>query len=254
MASLSIHAWSSEIAEQLYTIEDTRKGAVLICDEPPLMRNGSTANSAARPYNAKNGCRRTTLIYTRHSTPKVHSRPLVNPPRTCARFTRHIRNTCTWRAIASLRPSKLTTVPQPPTEAINTQMSALSVEARKRAEKDSAKKAAKATAAATREAEKRETSKVIIKRVERQKRKYVTVVSGLEAHGHDLKKVAKDFGKKFACGSSVTKAAGGLGEEITVQGDLQADIEEYVLEVFTEIPEDNVECTEDKKKKAAGPV
>ncbi len=37
---------------------------------------------------------------------------------------------------------------------------------------------------------------VYIKRVERNKRKFVTAVSGLEAHGMDLKKVAKDFGKK----------------------------------------------------------
>lgn len=37
---------------------------------------------------------------------------------------------------------------------------------------------------------------VYIKRVERNKRKYVTAVSGLEAHGMELKKVAKEFGKK----------------------------------------------------------
>ena len=37
---------------------------------------------------------------------------------------------------------------------------------------------------------------VYIKRVERNKRKFVTAVSGLEAHGMDLKKVAKEFGKK----------------------------------------------------------
>ena len=51
------------------------------------------------------------------------------------------------------------------------------------------------------------SSKVLVKRIERNKRKYVTAVSGLEAHGLDLKKVAKDFGKKFATGSSVTKVS-----------------------------------------------
>lgn len=51
------------------------------------------------------------------------------------------------------------------------------------------------------------SSKVLVKRIERNKRKYVTAVSGLEAHGLDLKKVAKDFGKKFAAGSSVTKVS-----------------------------------------------
>lgn len=40
---------------------------------------------------------------------------------------------------------------------------------------------------------------VYIKRVERNKRKYVTAVSGLEQHGMDLKKVAKEWGKKCMC-------------------------------------------------------
>jgi len=73
----------------------------------------------------------------------------------------------------------------------------------------------------------------------------------LEAFGLDLKKVAKEFGKKFATGSSVTKVPGG-GEEITVQGDVAVDIEEYLLETYKEVPEDNVEIVEDKKKKSAG--
>lgn len=73
-------------------------------------------------------------------------------------------------------------------------------------------------------------------------------MQGLEAFGLDIKKVAKDFGKKFATGSSVTKVPGG-GEEITVQGDLSDDIYDYLTETYSAIPEDNVECIEDKKKK-----
>lgn len=76
----------------------------------------------------------------------------------------------------------------------------------------------------------------------------MTAVQGLEAFGLDIKKVAKDFGKKFATGSSVTKIPGG-GEEITVQGDLSDDIFDYLTETYKGIPEDNVECIEDKKKK-----
>jgi density-regulated protein DRP1 len=71
----------------------------------------------------------------------------------------------------------------------------------------------------------------------------------LEAFGLDIKKVAKDFGKKFATGSSVTKIPGG-GEEITVQGDLSDDILEFMVEKY-EVPEDNCELVEDKKKKKA---
>ncbi|KAF2013154.1 RNA binding protein-like protein Tma22 [Aaosphaeria arxii CBS 175.79] len=136
-------------------------------------------------------------------------------------------------------------------EAIEQNLSTLSLEAQKRAEKDSQKKAAKAAASEARAQEQRDNSKVLIKRIERNKRKYVTAVQGLEAFGLDIKKVAKDFGKKFATGSSVTKIPGG-GEEITVQGDLSDDIYDYVVETYKDIPEDNVECIEDKKKKAAG--
>lgn len=94
---------------------------------------------------------------------------------------------------------------------------------------------------------------MLIKRVERNKRKYVTAVSGLEAHGLDLKKVAKEWGKKFATGASVTKVAGGSGsgEEVVVQGDNSDEIWEWVVEVGG-VPEGNVECVEDKKKKGGG--
>ncbi|KAJ4989258.1 translation machinery-associated protein 22 [Stagonosporopsis vannaccii] len=132
-------------------------------------------------------------------------------------------------------------------EALAQNLSTLSVEAQKRAEKDAAKKATKAATAEKREAETRASSKITIKRIERNKRKYVTAVSGLEAFGLDIKKVSKDFGKKFATGASVTKLPGG-GEEITVQGDLSEDIEEFILEKYKEIPEDNIELVEDKKK------
>ena len=129
-------------------------------------------------------------------------------------------------------------------------MAALSVDAQKRAEKDAAKKTAKAEAAAQKEAERKAEAMVLIKRVERNKRKYVTVVSGLEQHGLELKKIAKELGKKFATGSSVTKTAAG-GEEITVQGDVSDDLLDWLTENYDQIPEDNIDCIEDKPKKKA---
>jgi density-regulated protein DRP1 len=144
---------------------------------------------------------------------------------------------CSSRILTNLSP-----------ETIEQNLSALSLDAQKRAEKDSQKKAAKAATAEARRAEELASSKILIKRIERNKRKYVTAVQGLEAFGLDIKKVAKDFGKKFATGSSVTKIPGG-GEEITVQGDLSEDILEFLVEKYDEVPEDNVELIEDKKKK-----
>ena len=74
----------------------------------------------------------------------------------------------------------------------------------------------------------------------------------MENFGLDLKKVAKDLGKKFPTGSSVTKVASG-GEEIVVQGDVSEDLEEFLVEKYPDIPEDNIELVDDKKlkKKAA---
>ncbi|KAL7932623.1 translation initiation factor SUI1 [Trichoderma chlorosporum] len=133
-------------------------------------------------------------------------------------------------------------------EALEAAASSLSIDAQKRAAKDAQKKAAKAEAAEQKQATKLATSVVTIKRIERNKKKFVTAVIGLEAFGLDLKKVAKDFGKKFATGSSVTKLPSG-GEEIVVQGDVSDELEEFILEKYKDVPEDNIELVDDKKKK-----
>lgn len=136
-------------------------------------------------------------------------------------------------------------------EALEAATASLSVAAQERAAKDAKKKAAQAEKAEQKQADKMANSVVTIKRVERNKRKHVTAVSGLEAFGLELKKVAKEFGKKFATGSSVTRLPSG-GEEIVVQGDVSDEIEEFLLEKYKEIPEDNIELVEDKKKKSSG--
>lgn len=135
-------------------------------------------------------------------------------------------------------------------EALEAATASLSLDAQKRAAKDAQKKAAQAEKAEQKQASKMANSVVTIKRVERNKRKFVTAVIGLEAFGLDLKKVAKEFGKKFATGSSVTKVPSG-GEEIVVQGDVSDEIEEFLLEKYKDIPEDNIELVDDKAKKKA---
>lgn len=75
------------------------------------------------------------------------------------------------------------------TEALEAATASLSVDAQKRAAKDAQKKAAKAEAALQKQADKLANSLVTIKRIERNKKKFVTSVSGLEAFGLDLKKV-----------------------------------------------------------------
>ncbi|RVD82736.1 uncharacterized protein DFL_007151 [Arthrobotrys flagrans] len=135
-------------------------------------------------------------------------------------------------------------------EALESKMGTMSLEAQQKAEKDLAKKQQKEELRQEREAAKKKSSVIIIKRVERTKRKYVTVVSGIEAFELVYKTVAKEFGKKFACGSSVTKNAAG-GEEITVQGDLSDEILEELVDKYG-IEEDNIRQVEESKKKGGG--
>jgi density-regulated protein DRP1 len=69
--------------------------------------------------------------------------------------------------------------------------------------------------------------------------------------GVDLKKAAKLFATKFACGSSVTKNLQGL-DEIVVQGDVSGDIVEMIEDqvgVLKGVPAENVVEVEEKKKK-----
>ncbi|KAJ3138196.1 Translation machinery-associated protein 22 [Physocladia obscura] len=86
---------------------------------------------------------------------------------------------------------------------------------------------------------KKQEARVIIKRIERTKRKCVIAVSGLESFDVDLKKTAKLFATKFACGSSVTKNPAGF-DEIIVQGDVQDDIYDLIRKTYKNIPEDNL--------------
>lgn len=78
-------------------------------------------------------------------------------------------------------------------EALEAAAASLSLEAKKRADKDAQKKAAKAEAKEAKEADKKAKSTVTIKRIERNKKKFVTAVIGLEAFGLELKKVGKFF-------------------------------------------------------------
>lgn len=55
-----------------------------------------------------------------------------------------------------------------------------------------------------------------------------SLVSGIEPYVKDLKEIAKKFGKRFACGSSVTTDEI-YGEVISVQGDIEHEFLEYLM-------------------------
>ncbi|TCD62503.1 Translation machinery-associated protein 22 [Steccherinum ochraceum] len=136
-------------------------------------------------------------------------------------------------------------------EALQKKLGSISLEAQSKLEKDTAAKEAKAEKKADAALKKKMASQVTIKRIERNKRKFVTSIHGLEAFGVDLKKVAKQFATKFATGASVTKNPQGL-DEIVVQGDVSADIVEMIEDgvgLLKGVPKENIVEVEEKKKK-----
>ncbi|KAJ7220798.1 translation initiation factor SUI1 [Mycena pura] len=136
-------------------------------------------------------------------------------------------------------------------EALQAKVGTLSLEAQAKLEKEVAKKEVKAEAKVEAALKKKMASQIIIKRSERNKRKCITTVSGLEAFDIDLKKAAKQFASKFATGASVTKNLQGL-EEVVISGDVSDEVLEMIeneVGVLKGIPEENVELVEEKKKK-----
>ncbi|KAI0307010.1 translation initiation factor SUI1 [Multifurca ochricompacta] len=150
-------------------------------------------------------------------------------------------------------------------EALKAKLGTISQEAQSKLEEDTAKKEAKAEAKADAARKKKLASQVVIKRIERNKRKFVTSIRGLEAFGVDLKKAAKLFAQRFATGGSVTKNAAGI-DEIVVQGDVSQEIYDMIAEanegggedgkggkkgvdILKGVLIDNVDIVEEKRKK-----
>lgn len=137
-------------------------------------------------------------------------------------------------------------------EALANATSTLSIEKEEKIHKELEKKLAREEAKLEREFQKKLSSKVVIKRIERNRRKHIISISGLEVFNIDMKKLAKTFALKFATGASVTKNAE-KKEEILVQGDVSDEARAYIEKLLEEqgLNEVKVEQVDDKKKKKA---
>jgi density-regulated protein DRP1 len=135
--------------------------------------------------------------------------------------------------------------------------STLSLEKQQKIESDLQKLQLKQEQKEERELQKKLNSKVTIKRIERNKRKHIISITGLEVFEIDMKKLAKTFASKFATGASVGKTAD-KKEEILVQGDVSDEAKVYIEKLLQDkgLDEVKVEQIDDKKKKKAadGPV
>ena len=142
-------------------------------------------------------------------------------------------------------------------EALANQTSTLSLEREQKMSEDLQKKQAKEEKKLERELQKKLASKVLIKRIERNKRKHIISISGLEVFNIDMKKLAKTFASKFATGATVTKKAEEK-EEVLVQGDVGGEAKEYIEKLLEEqgLNEVKVEQVkvETKKKKPQQPA
>ncbi|KAK9471524.1 translation initiation factor SUI1 [Dipodascopsis tothii] len=135
-------------------------------------------------------------------------------------------------------------------ESLTAATADMSLETKEKVEREIQKMQAKEANKAEKEMKRMMASKVIIKRVERSKRKHVIEISGLEVFGIDLKKLSKKFSSSFATGASVTKNPEGK-EEIVVQGDVGDEVEDLISEMLEENGLDavKIERTEVKPKK-----
>jgi len=74
--------------------------------------------------------------------------------------------------------------------------------------------------------------RIVISRVQRQKRKFITVVVGLDTVPDlKIKDAAKVFGRKFSSGSSVSDTPQG-GKEVVIQGDVTFELPQLLVSEF----------------------
>lgn len=137
-------------------------------------------------------------------------------------------------------------------EALANATSTLSLEKEEQIHKDLEKKQAKEEKKLERELQKKLASKIVIKRIERNRRKHIISINGLEVLNVDIKKLAKTFALKFATGASVTKNAE-KKDEVLVQGDVSDEARVLIEKLLEEqgLNEVKVEQIDEKKKKKA---
>ena len=135
-------------------------------------------------------------------------------------------------------------------EAFTHSLSSLSLEKKEEIEQKFAKQRAKEEARAQRELDKKLSSKIVLRRIERNKRKHIISVTGLESWGGDLKKLAKQFASRFATGASVTKTPDGK-DEVLVQGDVGEELADMLRQILDKdgLEHLRVELSEETRRK-----
>jgi density-regulated protein DRP1 len=104
---------------------------------------------------------------------------------------------------------------------------------------------AKVAKAPEKKKEKKSAAKVVtVSRISRSKRKFLTLVSGLEAYNVAPKDACSLFKKKFACGVSQVKGA----DDIEIQGDVSFEVVEFIVETWPQVSKKVIKFGEDAKQ------
>jgi len=90
------------------------------------------------------------------------------------------------------------------------------------------------------------SKEVVITRLSRNRKKMITNVAGLDAFDVDLKEASKMFGKKFACGCSITKGPT-LKDELDLQGDYSEQLGELILSKYPNVEESDIRYSDKSK-------
>jgi len=91
---------------------------------------------------------------------------------------------------------------------------------------------------------------IVIELNNRNKKKHITVVKGLDRFDVDTAAAAKTFGKKFACGSALKKAQDGHPESIEIQGNYRDELPGVIVDKLKLKREDIFVLVDGKKIKA----
>lgn len=106
-------------------------------------------------------------------------------------------------------------------------------------------------AAAPAKGRKKQSKEVVMTVTQRNKRKSITTVAGLDLFDVPLPEVSKLFSKRFACGSTVTKNAS-QKDVVEVQGDVPAEIAEILVQKYG-VPQEAIFVVRGKEKSLALP-
>jgi len=129
-------------------------------------------------------------------------------------------------------------------------------DASKRAQKGAKKGAAAADGGdaqpqSKKDKKKQEPAEIIIELNNRNKKKHITTVRGLEKFEVDTTAAAKLFGKRFACGSALKKGQNGQPDQIEIQGSYRDELPAVLVDKLKMSMDDIVVMIDGKKVKAS---